>query len=220
MEGADQISGVRELPSTTFLNLPEEKRQKLMDAATQEFASKSFADASINQIIKEAGVSRGSFYMYFADKEDLFRYLMQGYIDQLLGMMEELLQRNQGDIFAALLDLFDYVESRKAEGKPCETGALRDIIHSNAGMNQGVIQEIICPEQILMKLGTMVDTQRLRLEQEEDVWDILAILLGVAGPMLCKGALQFNDEAFRAHFRNVLNILRRGMEKPCAESQS
>ena len=55
------------------MNLPAEKQEKLLEAATREFSHRPFNEASINQIIKEAGIPRGSFYMYFQDKEDLFR---------------------------------------------------------------------------------------------------------------------------------------------------
>ena len=68
------------MSSSTFLNLPAEKQEKLLEAATREFSHKPFNEASINQIIKEAGIPRGSFYMYFQDKEDLFRYLLKGYV--------------------------------------------------------------------------------------------------------------------------------------------
>ena len=72
------------MPSATFLNLAQEKQEKLLEAATREFSSRPYNEASINQIIKDAGIPRGSFYMYFQDKEDLFRYLMSGYLDQLM----------------------------------------------------------------------------------------------------------------------------------------
>ena len=51
------------MPSSTFLNLPAEKQEKLLKAATREFSHRPFNEASINQIIKEAGIPRGSFYM-------------------------------------------------------------------------------------------------------------------------------------------------------------
>ena len=79
------------MPSSTFLNLPAEKQEKLLEAATREFSHRPFNEASINQIIKEAGIPRGSFYMYFQDKEDLFRYLLKGYVDQLFMLLEEFL---------------------------------------------------------------------------------------------------------------------------------
>ncbi len=74
------------MPSSTFLNLPAEKQEKLLEAATREFSHRPFNEASINQIIKEAGIPRGSFYMYFQDKEDLFRYLLKGYVKAAPGV--------------------------------------------------------------------------------------------------------------------------------------
>ena len=102
------------MPSSTFMNLPPEKQEKLLEAATREFSSRPFNEASINQIIKEAGIPRGSFYMYFQDKEELFRYLLRGYVDQMVMVIEELLLRRKGDIFQALLDLYDYLAARAA----------------------------------------------------------------------------------------------------------
>ena len=43
-----------------------------MDAATAEFVEKGYDEASVNQIIAAAGISKGSFYYYFEDKTDLF----------------------------------------------------------------------------------------------------------------------------------------------------
>jgi TetR/AcrR family transcriptional regulator len=68
--------GRRLMPKATFLNLNPQKRRRIFDAAVQEFAAKRFSEASINQIIKAAGIPRGSFYQYFEDKEDLYLYMM------------------------------------------------------------------------------------------------------------------------------------------------
>lgn len=45
----------------TFYNLPEEKRQRITDAIFNEFAGSSGERVSINNIIKNANISRGSF---------------------------------------------------------------------------------------------------------------------------------------------------------------
>lgn len=203
------------MPSATFLNLPQEKQEKLLEAATREFSRRSFNDASINQIIKDAGIPRGSFYMYFADKTDLFRYLMSGYVDQILSLLEELLIREQGDIFEALLDLFDYVQRRRNEDHLGETGAMLAILGRNVGMQRSTVLEMISPGEIMDRLGRLVNADQLHLEQEQDLRDILAVLLAVSGPLIYNGALPCDTDgtAARAHFKNVLRILRRGMER-------
>ena len=53
------------MPSDTFLRLNDDKKRKLLEASFKEFSLNNFNDVSINRIIKEAGISRGSFYMYF-----------------------------------------------------------------------------------------------------------------------------------------------------------
>ena len=47
-----------------------------MDAAWEEFTRVRFADVSINQILRRAGIPCGSFYQYFSGKEELFIYLL------------------------------------------------------------------------------------------------------------------------------------------------
>lgn len=56
----------------TFDRIPEEKRLRLLEIATAEFANKGFDNANINDIAKIAGVSVGSLYKYFDSKENFF----------------------------------------------------------------------------------------------------------------------------------------------------
>lgn len=64
------------MPKQTFLNLAEEKRQTIINAAVEEFADYGFESASINRIVANSGISKGSFYQYFDDKMDVFHHLM------------------------------------------------------------------------------------------------------------------------------------------------
>lgn len=64
------------MPKQTFLNLPEEKRETIINAAVEEFAGYGFESASINRIVANSGISKGSFYQYFEDKADVFRHLV------------------------------------------------------------------------------------------------------------------------------------------------
>ena len=60
----------------TFLNLPEEKREHIINIAVDEFAEYGLENASTNRIVSNSGISKGSFYQYFDDKQDLFMYLV------------------------------------------------------------------------------------------------------------------------------------------------
>ena len=209
------------MPSSTFLNLPAEKQEKLLEAATREFSHKPFNEASINQIIKEAGIPRGSFYMYFQDKEDLFLYLIKGYMDQLLMLLEEFLLQNGGDIFRALLDLYDYIQTKVDRQCLGEVGAMFGIIRCNSGMQKNSLLEMLDPEVILQRLGDAVNPDLLDLRQDRDLGDILGALLVVAAPMIYTGLQAGGDPATRDRLENILQIFKRGMGKdPDAKNEN
>lgn len=64
------------MPKQTFLNLPVEKRSVIVNAAIDEFAQYGLENASTNRIVANSGISKGSFYQYFEDKQDVFMYLL------------------------------------------------------------------------------------------------------------------------------------------------
>ncbi len=61
----------------TFRNLSEEKRHRIVEAATREFSEKGFARASVNAIVGAVGIAKGSIYQYFPDKKRLFLYTFE-----------------------------------------------------------------------------------------------------------------------------------------------
>ncbi len=64
------------MPQATFFNLPEEKRNRILEHATDEFYEKGYAKASISRIVQKSKIAKGSFYQYFDDKKDLYKYLI------------------------------------------------------------------------------------------------------------------------------------------------
>ncbi|SCP96208.1 TetR/AcrR family transcriptional regulator [Anaerobium acetethylicum] len=53
------------------------KREAILEAALTEFSSNDFENASVNNIIKEANTSKGNFYHYFSNKEELYIALLK-----------------------------------------------------------------------------------------------------------------------------------------------
>ena len=66
-----------EKKTTTRQARAVETRKKIIQAAKVLIAAKGFADTSIEDIAKQAGVSTGSFYTYFKKKEDVVEALNQ-----------------------------------------------------------------------------------------------------------------------------------------------
>jgi AcrR family transcriptional regulator len=64
------------MPTETFHNLPEEKRLQIEKAAIAEFSANPLRSASINAIVSEAGIAKGSFYQYFENIDDLHGHIV------------------------------------------------------------------------------------------------------------------------------------------------
>ncbi|CAN5439933.1 TetR/AcrR family transcriptional regulator [soil metagenome] len=64
------------MPRPTFLALADEKRDRVVAAAVAEFARHSYGAASLDRVAFAAEVSKGSLYQYFADKQDLYGWLV------------------------------------------------------------------------------------------------------------------------------------------------
>ena len=68
----------------TFFRLSEEKRERILAAARREFSEHVYEKSSINRILDEAGVPKGSFYQYFDDKSDLFYLCINSVYEKIL----------------------------------------------------------------------------------------------------------------------------------------
>ena len=71
------------MPLPRFHKLESERQQVILAAASAEFAAKGFAGASYNAIIRDAGLSKGAMYYYFADKADLCRTVLERMVAEL-----------------------------------------------------------------------------------------------------------------------------------------
>lgn len=87
------------MPKPTFFNLPDPKRQLIIDLALAEFAEHGPAAASVSRIVARAGIAKGSLYQYFADKQDLFLYLVDLANAERIAFMEKLRPPRQGEPF-------------------------------------------------------------------------------------------------------------------------
>lgn len=65
------------MPTSTYNRLKEDKKQRIIDAATKEFAVRNISEAKLLNISKAADIAKGSIYQYFSSKEDLYVYIIQ-----------------------------------------------------------------------------------------------------------------------------------------------
>ena len=88
-----------------FQRRAEERPREICAAALRVFAEKGFAAARLDEIAKRAGVSKGTLYLYFKDKEQLFRAVVRDtVVPNVENLRSDLIQA--GMSFDALIRLF------------------------------------------------------------------------------------------------------------------
>ena len=89
-----------------FQRRSEDRPREICAAALEVFAEKGFAAAKLDEIARRAGVSKGTLYLYFKDKEELFRAVVRDTVSPnidslrdlytLLGIKDQLRGQGQG----------------------------------------------------------------------------------------------------------------------------
>ena len=60
-----------------------ERRQELLAAARDVFTRKGYHAATVDDITRAAGVAKGTFYLYFDEKREVFSELVRGFLEQI-----------------------------------------------------------------------------------------------------------------------------------------
>ncbi|MEX1375928.1 MAG: TetR/AcrR family transcriptional regulator [Eubacteriales bacterium] len=85
-----------------FKNIDPDKRDRIINAAIDEFAANGYEKASTNEIVKNAGISRGLLYHYFKDKEELYDVLTKYSIETFVEKINSSIDWDEPDIFERL----------------------------------------------------------------------------------------------------------------------
>ena len=87
----------------------EETRTQLMNSAIKLFSTQGFKSASVDDICKEAGVSKGAFYHHFESKQALFLALLDGWLHNIDSAIEAAREKSAPDTFLQITEAFPYI---------------------------------------------------------------------------------------------------------------
>ncbi len=132
------------MPKSTFLNLPNDKKERIIEVAIDEFAQYTYLNASINRIVENAGIAKGSFYQYFEDKKDLYKYIIEKLEENKFKFISHILQNErESDFFSLLTELY-IAEVKFSIDSPKHSSILTDFVKNCDGdLKQEVLKNNI-----------------------------------------------------------------------------
>jgi len=96
--------------SKTFQNLEPSKQKRIMKAAVSEFSDNGFKGASVNRLATTLGISKGSIFQYFRNKDGLFLFVFE----HAVRMVKEYLKRVRAETES--LDVFERIRATLPAG--------------------------------------------------------------------------------------------------------
>ncbi len=202
------------MPKQTFYNLPEDKKQLLLEALEAEFSRVPFFEASISNIVKIADIPRGSFYQYFEDKEDAYFYLLNAQAEGIKETFVEHLKDNDGDLFQTMYDLYKWTlkEISKSDGINLLRNAFLNMTHKTEttfytifnGKDHNQLDEISC----------LINKHQLNIDKDSDLLFVMKIISSVTFHNLIeKLAKNISDEEALNNYCFELKLLKEGLIK-------
>ena len=195
----------------TFLRLPEEKRNRFLEAAWEEFTSVPFEEASINKIVRRARIPRGSFYQYFSGKEDLFFYLQGSMLEHCMEEYIKLLTRSGGDFYQTQLECFDRV-IRQENLDPLFLRGMKILRLNPVFLMRVIIEKRLAPH-IWELVWEYVDLSGFRKDQELAEQTFIMSLMALVMAMSDAMARPQQAADFRRELLVRLDILKYGSLK-------
>jgi len=102
VDNVDKITKKDEIKSKSE-NKKLIKEKDLYSAAYELFTTKGFQNTAIDDIVKKAGVAKGTFYLYFKDKYDIINKII---LQKSSGLIKEAMQKTKEESFDDFIDMF------------------------------------------------------------------------------------------------------------------
>lgn len=190
---------------------PLDSNPELLDAALNAFSAQSFGEASLNDIIKTAGLNKGSFYYRFYDKTDLYLSLLYKLSMEKLALFKQYDEENENDDFFESIRKKAVLGLRIAKKEP-RYSAFSRRIRAEAADLRNVIRE--CFGDVTQDVLTgMIEAGKAKGQIRADISTALAA--AVFSTILEQIDLMIlptmDDEAVLAKVDELTRVLKGGM---------
>ena len=202
------------MPTQTFQNLPAEKQERVLTAAINEFCQRNVEEANIANIVRQAGISRGSFYQYFNNKEDLYVYVFETLRERRAEYTRPAFDCYKSQPFLTFFEQFYLLDTEFLLQHPQHI-ELGKVMYSHArGVSLGLIQAVQrrYRDIFLIAIGYDQDNGRIRPEVDARILADLCVHFMTDIFIFQNFAYRMSLASVEEHLKGTIDIIRRGIE--------
>ena len=195
----------------------EARPAEIISAALASFAERGFAATRLDDIAERAGVTRGTLYLYFPSKEELFKAVVRQSIVPIIARGEELVAQSQEPSSALLAKVLLMMPTAVA-GSP--VSAIPKLVISEArnfpDLAQFYLKEVIRRGRRLLTAIIARGVERGEFRAVDRDYIFFSLMSPLLVAMLWKHSLEPYDGKrldVQALFRTHLDLLQHGLLK-------
>lgn len=187
-------------------------RQRILREAASEFARLGFEQANINLIADHAGIGRGTLYLYFASKRDVFIAMLQAIAERQLAAARAALTRGGTlqEQLEALFLAFTRLATDDADGFHVYMSALYGVNRAFQQEALGLLSEYIALMRETLE-GTLSPHARGRVDLEAAA---LLVLSATESLVLSARVLGYSERRLAEMAPVIAALLLPGLEDP------
>ncbi|GHU71513.1 AcrR family transcriptional regulator [Clostridia bacterium] len=205
------------MPSATFTNLPEDKKRRVLDAATLEFGARGLAEARLSEIVQSARIARGSIYQYFPSKEDLYIHLFETLRDERARFVEPAFELYCKSPFLDFFEVFYLRDSEYLLTHPSHLELGKHLYTSNDPTSRALIQQYRQKYHDSFLIGIEFDKRLGLVRGDVDSAALTDLCVHFVTDIFIFQALheQLSIRNIGEHWRKTRTILTYGITQPC-----
>ena len=156
------------MPKSTFFHLQEEKQERIIQGAMEAFSEKTYRKVTIDRIVELSKIPKGSFYQYFADKDDLFMYIFSELGDEKKEAFEAVFDQMETSTFEEFIGIL-LLEANHFENRdPVMVGLKDRFLHECPQKVKNEIMKSVIPKSYDL-FGRIIQTYQDKGELKKTV---------------------------------------------------
>ena len=204
------------MPKQTFFNLPEKKREKIINAAMKEFSENSFKRVTIDNIVERADIPKGSFYQYFSNKEDIYHHLYNLILLEKKKELKSMMQLLNNLSFSEFMRQM-FLNGIEFDLKKQEYSNLREkfFLKTNQELREEIMEDMIKHSNEIFSEILEFYVKKGEIKKELDI-DLTANILS---SMIIFFSKKMTSEQYRSKeeiynvVENMLSVIEKGIKK-------
>ena len=199
-----------------FYLLKEKKKTRIFDAIGQCLQIYNYDKLSINDIIREADISRGSFYNYFIDKNDAVETYVHEKINNIFEIFKNSIAKNNYSLFDGIYNGYYQLKGIvKKQTVITIIGNLKHFIDTGIKVAYSKAYENELKKNIEWLVENTQEGKSI-LNNKEKMSNVLDILMSLITNTTLKNLLS-NDSNINDGFDFKFNVIKLGIEKNTIE---